>query len=60
MKFFIIIQNEAGKNVDACVETLESRISDIKNKLHVKHVIIDCSCINNIDSQGVFAFIQVS
>jgi anti-anti-sigma regulatory factor len=46
--------------VDICVETLESRISDIKNKLPIQHVIIDCSCINNIDSQGVSAFTQVS
>ena len=47
------------------ISDLESQIANsekIKNLLNfrIKHIVIDCSCVNFIDSQGVNAIIQVS
>lgn len=53
------IKEEACKNLEQVEATLESRISEIKNNLPIKHIILDCSCINNIDSQGVNAFLTL-
>lgn len=40
-------------------ENVESRLSKIQQSLPIKHIILDCSSINNIDTQGVNAIIQV-
>ena len=47
------------------ISDLENQIANsekIKNLLNfrIKHIVIDCSCVNFIDSQGVNAIIQVS
>ena len=41
------------------VNDIEARLSHIQAEVPVKHIILDCSCVNNIDSQGVTAFMQV-
>jgi hypothetical protein len=38
---------------------VEERVAKVQNEIKIKHLILDCSCINNIDSQGVLAFLQV-
>ena len=39
--------------------TIEGEKYRIKESLSIKHIIIDCSCINYIDSQGVSAILQL-
>ena len=53
-------KDEASKNVEIVTETLQTRIMEIKEKLPIKNIILDCSCINNIDTQGATAFVQLS
>ncbi len=50
---------EFEKNVDQLESGIEQRITDIHSSMPVTNIILDCSCINNIDSQGVSAFLQV-
>ena len=38
---------------------IEMRLNEIQETIPVADIILDCSCINNIDSQGVNALIQV-
>jgi hypothetical protein len=45
--------------IDKIKSQLDKKIEEIKSKLNVKHVVIDCSCVNLIDSMGLEALIQV-
>jgi hypothetical protein len=41
-------------------DEVKLRLDKINEDLEIKHIILDCSCINNIDTEGVFAFLQVN
>jgi hypothetical protein len=44
------------------IEQIESHVAQVKNALDdikLKHIILDFSCVNYIDSQGVNAVLQV-
>ena len=43
-----------------CIDMNEYPAKRSTNNFNIKHVIIDCSCVNFIDSQGVNGILQVS
>ena len=42
-----------------CKQLEEESVDELKSSFHIKYIIIDCSCINYIDSQGVAAILQL-
>jgi hypothetical protein len=57
-KYFLFKYNniDKSKNKEIIVEKSKEKIIQ---ELDVKHIILDCSCMNYIDSQGINAIIQV-
>ena len=53
------LKEEMNKNLKRLSIDLEANIKNILDEIKIKHIILDCSCINNIDSQGVSALAQV-
>jgi anti-anti-sigma regulatory factor len=53
-------QNNVKPALITNINQLEHRIDAIKASLPIKHIIIDFSCVNIIDSMGVSALVNVS
>ena len=56
------IKDDDVNTIPAAIRCIHEPIYPDKNKNNftIKHIIIDCSCVNFIDSQGVNGILQVN
>jgi len=59
--FYVILCNKETVSIKEIKRNMfENAKMEIISELPIKHIIIDCSCINYIDHQGAEAIMNVS